>query len=58
MNVPIELIAVTLGAMLSAIIALQGWMLARIVSLEKKVAVVMAQCKHCQTSDTEHLVKI
>ena len=56
MTIPIEIIALGLGTMFGLIASVQGWILLRIFSIEKKLAVVLANCPKCQAeSDTDHL---
>lgn len=47
MTIPVELIAVFLSAWL----AVNGWVISQLISLQRKVAVIMASCQGCNTRE-------
>jgi hypothetical protein len=59
MQVPIEIVAVLITIVLTAILTMQGWMISRIFSLEKKMTAVMQvlidKGVNLDKGDTDHL---
>ncbi len=48
MNISVELIGVLIGGILTAILAVQGWMLTSLVALKVQVAEVKQSLRDCQ----------
>ena len=48
MNIPVEIIGVFIAGVLTAILGVQGWMLAALVALKVQVAEIKVSLHDCQ----------
>lgn len=53
MNIPVEIIGVFIAGVLTAILGVQGWMLAALVALKVQVAEIKVSLHDCQNNRTD-----
>jgi len=53
MNIPVEVVGVFIAGVLTAILGVQGWMLAALVALKVQVAEVKVSLSDCQRTRNE-----